>query len=311
MLRENSLRSASSSIVGRCFGSELIAKPNSTSWMIGMPTIMPNVSRSRFSWMNSLPTMPSQRENEKNPLMAPCAPGVGRDGAAPSRLCIRWMNTSSRPGSIRRHVRPGSALNGASAASSAAASVPVMCSAAPNAATWSTAGNARSRVASAGQRRALDRPGDERLARDDLARRALRQQPSAENVAELVAALGLVHVVRADEHGDAARGELVQLVPEIAPRLRIDAGGRLVQQQQLRLVQQARGERQALLPAAGKLARELVRAIGEAESRERVLDALVATSSIEYMRADEAQVLADRQVLPQREALRHVARRGA
>ena len=49
MLRENSLRSASSSIVGMCFGSELIAKPKRTSWMIGMPTIMPNVSRSRFS----------------------------------------------------------------------------------------------------------------------------------------------------------------------------------------------------------------------------------------------------------------------
>ena len=73
MLRENSLRSTSSNIVGRCFGSELIAKPNSTSWMIGMPTIIPNVSRSRFNWMNSLPTMPSQRENEKNPLMAPCS----------------------------------------------------------------------------------------------------------------------------------------------------------------------------------------------------------------------------------------------
>jgi hypothetical protein len=70
MLRENSLRSASSSIVGRRLGSELIANPNSTSWMIGMPTIIPNVSRSRFSWMNSLPTMPSQRENEKKSLMS-------------------------------------------------------------------------------------------------------------------------------------------------------------------------------------------------------------------------------------------------
>ena len=48
----------------------MIANPNSTSWMIGMPTIIPNVSRSRFSWMNSLPTMPSQRENEKTSLMA-------------------------------------------------------------------------------------------------------------------------------------------------------------------------------------------------------------------------------------------------
>ncbi len=42
--------------------------------MTGMPTIMPNVSRSRFSWMNSLPTMPSQRENEKNPFMTAAFP---------------------------------------------------------------------------------------------------------------------------------------------------------------------------------------------------------------------------------------------
>ncbi len=65
MLRENSLRSKSSSAVGRCFGSELIAKPNSTSCITGMPTIIPNVSRSRFIWMNSLPTMANQRETEK------------------------------------------------------------------------------------------------------------------------------------------------------------------------------------------------------------------------------------------------------
>src|SRR6185436_20410030 len=52
-----------------------------------------------------------------------------------ARLCIRWMNTSSRPGSIRCHVRPGSLLNGARAASSVAASVPVTCSSEPNAAT--------------------------------------------------------------------------------------------------------------------------------------------------------------------------------
>src|ERR1035437_4663195 len=30
-----------------------------------MPTIMPKVNRSRFSWMNSLSRMPSQREKEK------------------------------------------------------------------------------------------------------------------------------------------------------------------------------------------------------------------------------------------------------
>ena len=121
-----------------------------------------------------------------------------------------------------------------------------------------------------------------------------------------MAALRLVHVVRADEHRDAARGEAVQLVPEVAPGLRIDAGGRLVEQQQLRLVQQAGGEREALLPAAGELAGELLRAIGETELREGRFDAGPDIVHRVHPR-DEAQVLADRQVLPQREALRHVA----
>src|SRR6185369_6809289 len=42
-----------------------MAKPKSMSWMMGMPTIMPKVSRSRRSWRNSLIRMPSQREREK------------------------------------------------------------------------------------------------------------------------------------------------------------------------------------------------------------------------------------------------------
>jgi hypothetical protein len=50
----------------------------------------------------------------------------------------------------------------------------------------------------------------------------------------------------------------VHLLPELAPRLRVDARGRLVEQQQLGLVQHARGEREALLPAAGQRAGELV-----------------------------------------------------
>ena len=45
-------------------------------------------------------------------------------------------------------------------------------------------------------------------------------------------------------------GERMDFVPEVAPRLRVDAGGRLVEQQQLGLVQRRRGQREALLPAA-------------------------------------------------------------
>ena len=76
----------------------------------------------------------------------------------------------------------------------------------------------------------LDRPGHQRLAFDDFRRGTLCEQPAVQNVAELVAALGLVHVMRADQHGNAARGKRMQLVPEVAPRLGIDAGRGFVEQ---------------------------------------------------------------------------------
>ena len=73
-----------------------------------------------------------------------------------------------------------------------------------------------------------------------------------------MAALGFVHVMRGDEKGEPLGGELMDLFPKIAPRLRIDARGRLVEQEQLRLVNEAGGEREPLFPAAGKLAGELL-----------------------------------------------------
>ena len=84
--------------------------------------------------------------------------------------------------------------------------------------------------------------------------------------------LGLVHIVRTDQNGDAARGQSVQLVPEVTPRLGIDARRRLVQQQELRLVQQARRERETLLPAAGQCPCKLVGTLFEPEVIEGALD---------------------------------------
>ena len=119
-------------------------------------------------------------------------------------------------------------------------------------------------------------------------------------------ALGLVHVMGGDQHGEAVGGERVDLVPEVAPRLGIDAGGRLVEQQKLRARQRAGAERQTLLPAARQFAGQLLLAAGEAEPLDRrargrngLGDAVDA--------ADEFQVLAHREVLVERELLRHVA----
>ena len=53
---------------------------------------------------------------------------------------------------------------------------------------------------------------------------------------------------------DAACGKRRDAPPELAPRQRIGAAGGFVQKQDLGLVQQAGGHRQALLEAAGQLA---------------------------------------------------------
>ena len=72
---------------------------------------------------------------------------------------------------------------------------------------------------------------------------SLRQQFAIGDIGDLVTALGLVHVVGRDQHGEAIGGHLVDLVPELATRLGVDAGGRLVEQQKLRIGKRAGAER--------------------------------------------------------------------
>jgi len=132
------------------------------------------------------------------------------------------------------------------------------------------------------------------------------QQLAVGNVGKLVAALRLVHVMRGDQHRDAGRGEIVDLVPEFAPRLGVHPCGWLVEQQELRVVQHAGGECQALLETAGELPGELVGAVRERELLQRRRDRAPAVPNRVDAR-DEIEVLADREILVEAEALRHVA----
>src|SRR5262245_45587203 len=100
--------------------------------------------------------------------------------------------------------------------------------------------------------------------------------------------------------------ESVNLIPEFAPRLWIDAGGRLVEQQQLRAWQRASAKCQALLPPAGEFGRKLSFPPREAKSfnrgarrSDRMIDSIDPS--------DEFQVLAYREVLVEAETLRHIA----
>src|SRR5947209_18043342 len=97
----------------------------------------------------------------------------------------------------------------------------------------------------------------------------------------------------------------MDLVPEISPRLGIDAGGWLVQQQQLRIGQRAGPERKPLLPAAGEFAGKLRLASRKSEPVDHLLRGAARITHAIKAR-DKLQVLAHREILIQRKALRHV-----
>ena len=108
---------------------------------------------------------------------------------------------------------------------------------------------------------------------------------------------------------DARLRQRVDQPPELPPRQRVDAAGRLVEEQDRRLVQDRAAEREPLAPAAGEIARQRVLAAGEAGHLEHERAPLGSSRApVEAVdAAEEADVLIDGQQLVEREPLRHVA----
>ena len=122
-----------------------------------------------------------------------------------------------------------------------------------------------------------------------------------------VEALGLVHVGRGDDRRHPLRHHLVDDEPELAARDRVDAERRLVEEQHLRLVDEGAGEAELLLHAARELAGEAVAERAEVREREEPLEARRALGSRHPVEVGvEAEVLLDREVGVEAEALRHV-----
>ena len=122
----------------------------------------------------------------------------------------------------------------------------------------------------------------------------VRDDPSLvehdEPVAEL---LGLVHVVGGEDEADALLLEPEEAVPQDVAGLRVEAGGRLVEQQDLRLVDERAGDRQPAPHAAGERLDALVAALGELGEVEE------AGGPLGDDRLRQAEVAAvDEQVLP-------------
>jgi len=145
-----------------------------------------------------------------------------------------------------------------------------------------------------------------------FARRTQRRALAVPEHADPVAAHGFVHVVRGDEHRRPGCREREELRPEVAAALWIDPGGRLVEHEQLRLVNGGGREREPLFPAA-RQHRRAQKAVGlEVRLREYGFDAAApaGASNAEDLRG-EVEILEDREILVEREALCHVADGGA
>src|SRR5690606_40120454 len=77
---------------------------------------------------------------------------------------------------------------------------------------------------------------------------------------------GLPHAVVGEEHAQAAPGpEVVDEGLDLADRLRVDAGERLVEQQEVRVDREAAGDLQAPPLAAGERVGAVVRQVAEVE----------------------------------------------
>src|SRR5207237_6587596 len=98
----------------------------------------------------------------------------------------------------------------------------------------------------------------------------------------------------------------VDLVPEVPACFRINTSGGLVEQEQLRRVQHAGGERKPLLPASRQCAGQLILALAAAKSRDRLVDATTPVRDPVDAR-HEVEILADREIFPETESLGHVA----
>jgi hypothetical protein len=130
--------------------------------------------------------------------------------------------------------------------------------------------------------------GDRALAVDrvdagDEARRAVRRQqlvdralgdqaPAADDRRAVAHELDLGQQVRADQHGRAARGELLDELADLDDAGRVEAVGRLVEHDEPRAAEQRQREAEALLHAEREGSASRVRPSGEADEREQLVD---------------------------------------
>src|SRR5215218_1574240 len=147
------------------------------------------------------------------------------------------------------------------------------------------------------------------MAGGKLARRARVDDPPAVHDHQAVAeARRLLHVVRREKERHASRAQAREHVPHPAARGGVEAGGRLVEHDQVGPVDEGPGDEQPLTHAAGQLAHVRAPAFGQPREREQLVAPRAGggAGQPEVARVHE-QVLADAQVAVEVVVLGHDA----
>src|SRR5213594_4207218 len=308
--RASTLPERSTTAVGTCLTSVLIAQPKMKSMATGTNSMSVSARRSRPSWRNSFAMMPWSRlptsapgGPERPELLAHARLAFAIDERHEEILHVRLdlvgpLHADAAGREVVPHgpdleVAPrGDESHAGARADHLLDGVPLR---------EGISGGPRV------HRLELDHRAGERLGLD-LRRAPVGDEPALIDEAEGVAQLRLVHVVGRHEDRRALVGQPPDDRPERPPRDRVDARGGLVEEDQPRAVHEGAREREPLPIAAGELARELARVPAEVAEAQHLLDACRAVGAGDHVDARiEHEVLLDRQVVVQREALRHVA----
>ena len=124
-------------------------------------------------------------------------------------------------------------------------------------------------------------------------RGVVRDHPAVVDHGDLVGQrVGLLQVLRGEQHGRAVVDQAADDVPHVLALGRVEAGGRLVQEDHLRPAHQGRGQVEAAAHAAGVGLGHLARGLGQVEPGEQLRGPLPggALGQVEQL-ADQDQVL--------------------
>ena len=139
------------------------------------------------------------------------------------------------------------------------------------------------------------------------------QQLAPLDDADLVAHVGqLRQDVAADHDRLAHRAELFEQLANFDPRPRVQAAGRFVEQQHLRIVQQHAGQAEALVHAAREAGGQRVALVAQLDQLEHLVAFLAARRAVDAIRGGEKlQVLDHLHVVIDAEQVGHVADQAA